>query len=232
MSTYESSRFDYVLPGDSGIAGSDLVRFRLTYRGPLKSHRVSAPGKPEKMATHVHAIRRHFHAQLRDLWATNRFLSEHESSPLDYGIQPDEPGKRMPLVEVVARSHQLNGFRFVPLVRKAFHLECRLSILFLRRDQPGSGLIHRGDIDNRIKTLIDALRFPSTPAEVNGVIPRDGEDPFFCLLEDDELVTGFSVETDKLLDAALPNEDENTVSLVITVEIQPYYTTLFNLSFR
>lgn len=209
----------------------ESMRFRLTYRGPLKSHRVSRPGVADKMADHVHEIRRHFHTQLRDLWRTNRFLSEHESHPSDWGLPKEPDGSRIPLVEVVARSHNLNGFRFVPLVREAWHLECQLSILFLRRDLPGSGLIHRGDIDNRIKTLIDALRFPGTPTETNGATPQDGEDPFFCLLEDDKLITGLTVETDRLLDAALPGEDEGTVALVITVEMRPHYVNLFNLAF-
>lgn len=96
---------------------------------------------------------------------------------------------------------------------------------------PGSGLIHRGDLDNRLKTLIDALRFPGTPQEAGGANPQAGEDPFFCLLEKDDYVTGLTVETDRLLDANLHGEDESTVNLVISVEIRPYYTTAFNLSF-
>ena len=211
--------------------GSESMRFRLTYRGPLKSHRVPSPGSPDKMADHVHSIRRHFHTQLRDLWSTNRFLSSHESYPSDWDLPNEADNSRMPLVEIVARSHTLNGFRFVPLVREAWHLECQLSVLFLRRDLPGSGLIHRGDIDNRIKTLIDALRFPGTPAETNGATPEEGENPFFCLLEDDKLVTGLTVETDRLLGAALSGEDDGTVGLVITVEMRPHYVNMFNLAF-
>lgn len=208
------------------------MRFRLTYRGPLKAHKVSGgPDDPDKMAPHVHAIRRHFHPQLKELWRTNRFLKEHKSWPTDYGLEARPDGSRIPLVDIVAQSHQLNGFRFVPLVRGDWSLECLLSILFLRRDVPGSGLIHRGDLDNRLKTLIDALRFPCTPAEAGGATPQTGEDPFFCLLEKDDYVTGLSVETDQLLDAPLPDEDESTVSLVISVEIRPYYTTMFNLAF-
>ncbi len=207
------------------------MRFRLTYRGPLKAHRVGDPAAPDKMAPHVHAIRRHFHTQMGDIWRNTRALSEHLSYPSDWGLPALPDGARIPLVDIVAQSHQLNGFRFVPLVRKEWHLECLLSILFLRRDQPGTGLVHRGDLDNRLKTLIDALRFPDTPNEAGGAVPQDGEDPFFCLLEDDALITGLSVETDRLLDAGLAGEDESTVALVISVEVRPYHPTWFNLSF-
>ena len=73
-----------------------------------------------------------------------------------------------------------------PLVLKRFSLLCALKILFLRRDIPGKAII-AGDIDNRVKTLIDALRMPNSQNELVGddVEPRFGDDPFFCLLADD-----------------------------------------------
>jgi hypothetical protein len=53
---------------------------------------------------------------------------------------------------------------------------CSLQILFLRHDPPGS-VIHAGDLDNRVKTLIDALRMPNDAMELAGnEKPSEGED--------------------------------------------------------
>lgn len=105
-------------------------------------------------------------------------------------------------------------------------------MLFLRRDIPGSAL-QSGDIDNRVKTLIDALRKPTNANELRGnENPKDGETPFFCLLEDDKLISHFAVETDTLLDEIQPgDEDKRKARVVITVEIRPYVPTFFNLAF-
>jgi hypothetical protein len=117
-------------------------------------------------------------------------------------------------------------------VREEFSLFCSLDILFLRRDFP-AGVVSAGDLDNRIKTLIDALRKPHNANELRGnATPADGEDPFFCLSEDDDLVTGLSVQTDMLLDP--PKNDssgQGDVKLVISVELKPHHVTMFNLSF-
>ncbi len=94
--------------------------------------------------------------------------------------------------------------------------------------------ISAGDIDNRIKTVIDALRRPRNQAELVGddATPGPDEDPFFCLLEDDKMVSHFSVETDTLLDPPTNEEaDQRKAKLIITVELRPYYVTTFNLSF-
>ena len=104
-----------------------------------------------------------------------------------------------------------------------------LRILFLRRDIPGS-LISAGDLDNRIKTLIDTLRRPLNANDLRGnETPAGDEDPFYCLLEDDKLVSHLEVETDTLLDA--PSGDMRQARLVITVELKPYDVTMLNLSF-
>jgi hypothetical protein len=223
------------------------MRFRLTYEGPLKPTQRDARGhEPDKLALHKHNdIRRKFHGQLKRLWETNKFLSEHRVFPSDYNIERPigdrtahygsaPPDSKMPLFEAIAtqRENQAFGYRFVPLVRDGVSLLCSVDILFLRRDIPGS-VIEAGDIDNRIKTLIDGLRRPQSDNEMpKGTEPRDGEDPFFCLLSNDKHVSHFSVETDTLLDP-MSNEDadQRRVRLVITVELRPYHVTSFNAAF-
>ena len=87
----------------------------------------------------------------------------------------------------------------------------------MRTDKPGS-LIKSGsgDIDNRLKTLFDALRMPKSKDELGRYagVPGLDEDPFYCLLEDDKFITRLVVETDMLL---RPAASSNDTHLIITV---------------
>lgn len=220
------------------------MRFRLIYEGELKASQKDPLDKQiDKLAEHKQSIRKKFHHQLRHLWKTNWFLSTHKVFAGDYGVSQSasdtaarwgaSPNDMIPLLEAVADNHYENGYRFVPLVRKNWRLMCSLEILFLRRDPPGS-VVHAGDLDNRIKTLIDAFRMPKNPNELRGnERPLPEEDPFFCLLEDDELITGLTVESDRLLAPPTGNKDEDRrqVCIVVTADVRPYDVTTFNLSF-
>jgi len=84
-----------------------------------------------------------------------------------------------------------------------------LSITLLRPGAPGQAL---ADIDNRLKTLVDALKVPKKQGELPpDAVPSEDEDPFFCLLEDDKLLTAIRVETDQLL---VPAEESEVVVLI------------------
>ncbi|MGI8743784.1 MAG: hypothetical protein ACR2NN_14655 [Bryobacteraceae bacterium] len=89
----------------------------------------------------------------------------------------------------------LTGRRFGSLIRKLNGLACSLDVLLLRRDNPGGLLKSGGDIDNRLKVLLDGLRMPASLAELGGFEPDSDEEPFFCLLEDDVLINDLSVTT-------------------------------------
>ena len=219
------------------------MRFRLTYSGPVRSTQRDAIGEQrDPGAAHKHDIRRAFHLQMKQLWATNKFLSTHTlmrgaplfSKPIgdEQSYWSGQTDDRAPMADAIAARYQEYGYRFVPLVCEDFSLLCAIRILFLRRDVPGT-VITAGDIDNRLKTVIDALRRPRNANELVGnEIPQAGEDPFFVLLEDDKLVTHLEVETDTLLDAPSGNVDDHArARLVITVDIRPYNLTYFNLSF-
>jgi hypothetical protein len=97
------------------------------------------------------------------------------------------------------------------------NLVAELDILFLRPQRPGSIISSGGDIDNRLKTLLDGLRIP-LPGEIGSTdAPAEGEDPLYCLLEDDVLVTRLAVTTDQLLDSP---DRPGEVLLVIHVLIK------------
>ena len=63
---------------------------------------------------------------------------------------------------------------------------------------------HAGDIDNRCKTLLDALTIPRTGQIPHGATPREDQEPFYCVFEDDRRVTHLSVEMGQWLE---PQED-------------------------
>ena len=109
-------------------------------------------------------------------------------------------------------------------------LICDLDILFLRPDRPGS-VVWAGDIDNRLKTLLDAMRIPEVGEDYASREPSDDEVPFFCLLEDDKLITKVAVETDRLLEPIGNSVDAADARLVITVRLRPYEITPYNMHF-
>src|SRR5687768_1668625 len=154
--------------------GDEDVRFRLTYRGPLfttQGEPRNGQKAPPRLASHKHDMRKQFHKQLKVLWQYNRFLSNmRKVAPPDHPKHSKTmagPLYDIPLLEWLAHEHRSHGFRFVPMVYESAFLLCSLDVLFLRRDPPGS-VISAGDIDNRLKTLIDALRIPLSLSELGG----------------------------------------------------------------
>jgi len=120
-------------------------------------------------------------------------------------------------------------FQFIPLIARAACLACKLDILLLERKEPG-GIVHRGgDIDNRLKTLFDALRMPQHDQEVEGEQPERGECPFLCPLEDDDLILGFGVHTDRLL-MPPPSGRDTDVRVLIEVTVKLTAMTYANLA--
>lgn len=189
------------------------MRVRLVYRGRLRSNqRDPIDGQLDKLAEHKHAIRKEFHLQVRTQFSESESLRGH-------------------MGDVEA---QVGSYRFVPLVRKAWRLSCSVGVLFLRHDPPGS-VLTAGDLDNRVKTLIDTLRMPANVGELRGnEQPSSDEDPFFCLLEDDNLVSAIRVETGRLLipPRSTRDEDRQEAVIVVTADILPLGgTTWFNIGF-
>jgi hypothetical protein len=68
-----------------------------------------------------------------------------------------------------------------------------------------------------MKVLLDALRMPEECQEVCGELPTKDQDPFFCLLRDDRLITELRIETDRLLTPVADNEHIHEVYIVISV---------------
>lgn len=181
---------------------------------------------------HIHEIRRHFHKQLKRFWEINPTLANWppDQMPPYFGGRPVPEGFRWDKRrDELAYNFARNGYRFVPLVTQDMLLSCGLEVLFLRQDGP---ILQTGDIDGRLKTLFDALTMPRHVEQLRGYeTPGNGEDPFYCLLEDDALVAHVSVETDILLEPSSTNLDRHDSRLVITVRIKPGPVLLRNLHF-
>lgn len=187
------------------------MQFRLSYEGKLLSN------GPDK---HRHEIRKRFHPQLRRLWEVTPSLKEMRNPVLDLVEINRQPDRSR--VDYLAEQFSRNNHQFVPLVTNDLGVSsCGLDILYLRHGAPGS-LIQKSDIDNRLKTLFDALRMPEGKSEYGGYdTPAEGETPFYCLLQDDALITKVSVETDLLLESTGKNFEVNDARLIITVTLQP-----------
>jgi hypothetical protein len=193
------------------LAIGDEVNFRLTYDGALKAASQSDGRRVEK-----HKIRCVFSRQLNQLF-------EHRNEVLDEEMQhismEDNP--------LVTRG----DFYCFALVRAKLNLVCDLDILFLRRENPGQLISGGGDIDNRIKVLFDALRMPQDDNEVRGFVSSDPNKMLLCLTEDDRLITGFRVTTDRLLEPGRSEAEENNVRLIINVEVKATKLTKENMAY-
>lgn len=191
------------------------MQFRLVYRGSLSSQ--GGGGRGGSIVKEKQKIRRQFHPQLKELWQQHWHLKRQLTYEYIGDSEIMRPGGRDAEAEKIANRFKEGAFRFLPLITKTNGLACKLDILFLRRDDPGN-LIRSGggDLDNRIKVLFDALSIPQR-GTMEGVSPDAEEDPLFCLLEDDCLITEVSVTTDRLLTPKEGNEHINDVVLVLSV---------------
>lgn len=188
------------------------MEFTLTYRGILHSN---------GNRRHKHDVRRHFHKQLKLLWEQyplkmyQTYL--HEKNP-----NPDDNELWTSLL------FPLDHYQFVPLVNQELFLVAELDIILMRPEAHGEIITQAGDIDNRLKTLFDALQMPKPNQLPEDQVPIEDEVPFFCLLEDDNLITKVAVKTEQLLE---PVTDESEVLLIIQVNTKKTTTTVKNLQF-
>lgn len=193
----------------------EIMRVTLIYDGLLPSASNSSRLK-EKWA-----IREKLHPQLEAVWRDHPAVSKWMAS---YPVAADEASnpesKGTGLLSVFA----IGDERFVPLVTKRLDMSCYLNILFLRSARPGGVVGDGGDIDNRLKTLFDALRMPLRESELlrpalssssssSPMLPR----PYFCLLEDDSLISGFQIKTEQLFYPVPQSAD--AVRLIIEARI-------------
>lgn len=215
----------------------EVMKFTLTFDGELKAN----AGPDEKWA-----IRNHLHPQLEELWQTNRALRNvaqfshvrrggEAMFVLEPYIDPVHPPRdwstpvpvETDYEDLAAPIARGPSCLCVPLVRKSLDLACTLDILFLRKGEKGDLFPRDGDIDNRLKTFFDGLRMPKYPDDFgcNPVHPS----PILCLLEEDALITGFTVDTDRLL--TRPKSRDSEVRIIVQANIHVLRVRSWNQAF-
>jgi hypothetical protein len=177
------------------------MEFCLFYQGELPSN----GDKKEK-----HRIRKALAPQLKTLWEQEPLMGLWQKR------QKDNAGSNTLIRKVGSES-------FLPLVTGELYLHAEVFIDLIRPGAPGA-LVHSGDIDNRLKTLFDALRMPNDVSEL--VVNTEETDvPIYCLLEDDRLITRVDVASHQLLIEVEPKE----VILVIKLNVKSTQKTWDNI---
>ena len=208
--------------GDTTLEGS-IMQFTMHYDGPLRSN-----GSPLEK----HKIRQAFHPQLKLHWQHDPWLSKIADTDITVFNEGTAEESEIEAVKYISMRYSRRGYRFVPLVNGDMSLVCALKIEFFRRSSPGELIRHGGDIDNRLKTLFDALSMPQEDNQIGkDWEPLSDEKPFFCLLENDALITGFCVDTKRLLTPPRIGDGRDDVYLSIEVSVKATQATKHNVGF-
>jgi len=111
--------------------GEAIMEFRLTYQGPLYANRGPDDTRQSRLK-HMHDIRRNFHQQLAELWKVDARLRWFA----DKSIVIDEKGQTTSFsrLDILAKSFESTGIRWIPLINELWGIVCGLDILFLRHE--------------------------------------------------------------------------------------------------
>ena len=123
---------------------------------------------------------------------------------------------------------EIDGKKFVPIVHRSLALvaELDISFLFPSPDIPSVATMVTGDIDNKLKTLFDALRIPKQAQELPvGWTQTTETNPLFCLLEDDSFISKVAISNG----FCLRTLDQKHLLVIIHVKVKGKMGTLHNL---
>ena len=200
------------------------MEFTLCYRGPLK-----AVTRKNTRIREKHKLRRIFHNQLKELWNQEPLRSHPEflmpGKVTTTGSGMDEQGLYTETDDITLL-REIKNFDFVPTISADLEMVADLTITLLRPEPPGRIITQGGDIDNKLKTLFDALKVPSADELPPKASPSEEESPFYCLVEDDNLIANLDINTDRLLDSV---DDSSEVLLLIKVRTRVLKGTTANL---
>lgn len=163
----------------------EAMRFTLIYDGPL-------PSTAHVNVSDTYKLRTAFHTQLCEVWDKKPMLSEELKHWRTLTLEQQQTSSQHK--DYFIKPASFGPFQFAPLVTKFHLLTCELDILFLRAEKPGSmfKVNSAGDLDNRLGVLFDALQLPKQLNQLPvDATPEAGEQPFLCLMENDDLITAY-----------------------------------------
>jgi len=177
------------------------MHITLTYKGVI-------PGNSRKQSD-VWTIRKSFDKQLRKLKLAEPFnYVEKLSNP-----NPDPSSSYI--------GFDVGNSTYIPFITEKMKTRCSLYIRVFRGLRQYNPVLGNVDLDNRIKTLIDALRAPQQVGESKG---NDGY-VRYVLLQDDALIDGITVKSDHYL----AEDSDNVVLAIITADIHLAHATWQNM---
>jgi len=154
-------------------------------------------------------MRKSFHQQLSKLWGKEPFSVLKDWEKPGYG--PDT-------------IQDLSGTNFLPYYGRTIGIGVELDIRLLTGMPNKTSIIKSGDLDNRVKRIIDALRIPKPNEMQKGNISELNR--CYCLLEDDDAVVAIRAKLGTYL-----SSDDPIVSFVyIIVKPMPLRVTVDNIS--
>jgi hypothetical protein len=199
------------------------MELTLRYRGDLLGAQ-SKNGLKSKQA-----VRLALSPQIGDFWGRDPRFNFHDLKSLRIARREKDAFILDPTPQRYADLHfryDIRGVYYVPLLTAGMRADCSLSVRFHRPQDAGSIIYAGGDLDNRLKTLFDALRMPKDSSEVDPYEPMSNPgldaERVFCLLEGDELITRLTIESKRLLGPPPRDADyANWVELEIDINIAP-----------
>jgi len=183
------------------------MEFCLHYYGKLKS-RDNAAGK--------HSIRQALNSQIKSLCDSQPFVQAFKDTKGNL-----KKGKKQLYIE-----HGKKRYWF--MISEYLKTVVDLDITILVPHEVGRIVQNGGDIDNRIKTLFDALRVPSVQDEIPTSDSFDySNGGMYCLLEDDKLINRVSIRSYQDHDPI----DDDSVKCIIQAQTRITAALLGNLCF-
>jgi hypothetical protein len=151
--------------------------------------------------------RRTFMTQLMEL---DQYLKDHKV-PSHLGFAPE-------------KMRSVGPFRFLPLITTSCENVVDIDITLLSLCEPCCAKGYpTGDIDNILKAILDGLRMAQNQNEIRNETPQAGENPFYCLMEDDQIIRNIQVKHERLLFPTSKKLTEKEIFALIKVRIAPKF---------
>ncbi len=148
----------------------------LTYRGKI-------PAKRSNL-TAIWDMRKEFHSQLIKLWGRQPFDVLKEWNETDF-------------------AKTIYGQKFIPLYGRKVGIGVSLDIKLLTGMPIQKSILEAGDLDNRIKRIIDGLRAPAQKGEL---LTSREQATWHCLMDDDNAVINLNASMGTFLASDDPSE--------------------------